>query len=233
MVMNSKKKIYIIIAIVVAVIVLVVCLLALLGVFKRFKTPEAELQWRLSQEKSVANAIAQGDAASCDKISYVGADGTNFSQVCRDNIALSMAKKSGDVSQCASISGQGLHDLCLQAAANAKLVAKPSQDSCDTIADATAKNYCLNDYWLQEAVLDDKIQSCSNISDKVQQTVCADQVLLSQLIKNPSAVQCTAFQTSLQADCTSFKNAMNEKDSAKSNAWCENIKDIRLKEVCK
>jgi hypothetical protein len=187
--------------------------------------------WHASQEIAIAQVIKAGDIKACDAVAYKGLDGTDYSVVCKGNIAYSNAISKLDASYCAQLSPSFLDPkICEEEVLFQKLSVKNDATVCNEVADPILKSDCMEVYFLNETIKTGNSSLCSKIENDYRKTRCFDEISALPVIAQKKSLNCSLVPDIVKDDCEILKT-LSTKTSAE-RGLCSQIKNIVLQNRC-
>ena len=185
----------------------------------------------VEQQKRVAEIIKEGDIKECGAVRGIIIGGSDYYEVCRNNIAMNSASETLDVSLCDQvIDGQtGSIEDCKTEVTVKKLQQQNDIKVCDN-APLDFLQSCRALYWTNQALGIKDVRLCDNISDQKMKRGCRDHFFVEQLILDPQEVKCSQLSKDLQSDCAIFALAVTS--SNKGEQYCGMLETQKLSQAC-
>lgn len=187
-------------------------------------TPEIET----ALQNQIAPLIAAGDSAACNSITDA-----SYKQVCKNNIAINQAKKTGDVSFCKNVDNVMVpRSFCESQIVLEKSVSTNNIQVCMEATDTTVQKSC-TDAFNQRTEAGNSIPSMCDASE-AGASCRLNEVLLS-LTQAPQTTNCSKLTVvNEKTECAALKEVLI-KDIFDVNALtkvCEGFETTFFKNVC-
>jgi len=158
---------------------------------------------------SIANEIIKAeDLEKCDSI-----DDETYPTVCRNNIYLNKATRTGDVSLCANMDGKMITQaICEMQVVNQASVAKEDISICDGASDQDVRASCRASFYTALAIKKDDNSVCATAPDKTGRDFCYNTLALQGI--NPleflqGGADCASFRGDAAGDCRAIQEDPN------------------------
>jgi hypothetical protein len=163
------------------------------------KETSLTLEEELAFQEQISPLIAAGDMTACDQV-----QNDRYQKVCINNIALSKAEETNDISYCQHID----NELIPRADCERQVVDTLSQEReditvCNQATDTEVQTQCKESYHLALALKKNDQTICMQATNPSN---CSDTFYLRQFMQDPAKVSCDLFFTpEAQADCAALK----------------------------
>lgn len=137
-----------------------------------------------------AALIKANDLAGCDSVKKI-VNGTDYQNVCRDNILNNLAKKNLDFKSCDSLSKPSLSGFCQRDVLALWLEKEKNIAVCDR-APETLKPGCPDAFWAIMAKAEAKPELCAKITFPVGASNCQERVFI-YMLQQGKTLDCRAF----------------------------------------
>lgn len=183
------------------------------------------------QQQFVADLIKTGDLNQCQKAQGMVINGTDYFQVCLNNIDLNLAQEKGDLSYCDQLQGNDWDKTLCKRDTITKKISSGEGNFCPSLTDPGLKNFCTDAYWSRDALANETIASCDKVIDSVLKFDCQDAVHTVQLVSNTKGFSCKIFHaSSLGSDCDTYILALTS--SKLSTTTCASIGTVSIMQAC-
>lgn len=120
----------------------------------------------------VVDKVATGNVQNCDKI-----DDERFRNICIDNINMTKARETGDISVCSKSTGTIMEvDTCVLQNSISQALEKEDVSICDMAGKESLINECQKTYFTEIALIKNNIKLCDNAGSNDQKMSCRDYV---------------------------------------------------------
>lgn len=181
-------------------------------------------------EDTLAQVIQGGDIARCDRLDRV-VDGVNQRTVCRNNIALNLAKEKGDVRYCKDLDDVLVkRDACEQDVLFEKAVQDKDMSVCGGLSDAIVRARCENNYAEAISLQSGDMNACKIISDEGRRQDCMNvYILRTTFTAGKESGNCSTFiGDAIQKDCALYNSFL----SFKQPVSCFNMQTQIFRNFC-
>lgn len=167
-------------------------------------TPELSVEEEIAFQTQADELIAAGDLTRCEEI-----DNGMYRAVCINNIALTQAQETGDISLCEKMDGELIPESeCKSMVVAAALEDAVSPDACALLDNVDQSRACRSAFYTERAVSSLDKSVCDEISNAQYEMTCRDQVLLfmqTSELHELASLDCSVYESKpAQEDCTLF-----------------------------
>ncbi len=153
--------------------------------FAKPEEPTLEVKAIQDNEASVG-ALHSGDISDCEKITW----SEELKKQCEDNLSYATILKSGDESQCDSLSDENLRIQCHDKIYMTAAVDEQDINICDMITDENLKSMCLDQVQMILSRYADSADDCSVITSESLRKQCEDNFYLTNSKETLSIENC-------------------------------------------
>jgi len=177
-------------------------------------------------QKKVSDAVKTSDFSSCESITD-----EFYNIVCINNIALNLAKETGEISHCQKIDGKLMSVTDCEGEV-ISLLSRSSSDACSEL-EGDAKKQCTNNFYSQDALKNGNIEACDNISGKEQIDSCRNNYFVNkEFFGNEQNFSCDLFEgEDIVSDCEYIKQEISQGETL-NDLSCVNLKTSIFLHYC-
>lgn len=169
-------------------------------------SPEKEKPGQSVGDRAAA-IIRGGDIRACDQLDQVF-DGVNYRTVCRNNIALNLAKEKGDVRYCNDIDNVLVSTAdCERQVLYVVSIDRESIDACDAASIPEVRAQCRDAFFLALALKKKDASICNRAETQQAKMSCSDgYVFRNEFLGHSGTFDCSKFAGSeFGRDCLQYQ----------------------------
>ena len=224
-----KRALYIVSALVIGSVAFVV--------LRNFWHPSAQTALTPAQElalqEQIAPLIKAGDMAACNQV-----QNALYRAVCIDNIAMSKAQQTQDISWCQYLDSNLVSiESCEQPILFAKAAQTGDETVCSETQDKTLQDECRSNFFILLASKEQNPNICDRQTDPTKADQCWNEFYvrksLTATTSPAKSLDCSVFRGSaVQADCSSLKKAFSTNNPQTFSNACQSQKTTVFRQIC-
>ncbi|MEK7452618.1 MAG: hypothetical protein AAB614_00085 [Patescibacteria group bacterium] len=159
-------------------------------------------------QKNTLEIIKTKDFSLCENISDI-----TYKSVCINNIAMMLAKESGDISYCQKMDGKLITTQeCEIQTLSVKLSESGDATLCDKFTNQVSKDDCKNGFYLSVSQEKGDISLCKNIKNKTDSDLCINSYNTRKVFLNdPANFDCSLMiGDDAISDCKKVKDIISD-----------------------
>lgn len=197
-----------------------------------YYTNVLEFGFGATPQEKTKTLVEKGDIGRCAKVRDVVVDGIHYESVCRNNIALSRANETLDISYCDLVDDQLVSKSeCRQNVIVNMIKQKKDSKYCDLFS-GNEQEFCYTIFTNTKAQENQNIDVCGELEHELLRTQCRDNYSFEAFAKDPSTVVCSSFSDkTLQDECAAVQ--IIAKTPLKRTGDCQNIFHPMFHKTCK
>jgi len=181
----------------------------------------------LALQQKVALIIKTKDFRKCESV-----NSELYRKVCINNIALNLAKETGDISYCQMVDNELIPiSECEREAIFDYSLQKEDITICNKTKNSELKRECYQNFWPRLAMKKKNPQLCENIVNQSEKNLCYDKYLFfTEFVKSPPNFSCIKFRDlGVREDCEIYKQSLKKRVSGNI---CEMFSTNLFKNYC-